>query len=74
MSKVINLLHILLFAPGLLFIANYPAWNTTLVRFVLLAMAVMVFLYHGAKAVRNHHWVSWFHTLVVAPLLLALSY
>lgn len=74
MSKLINLLHIGLFAPGLLLIANYPTWNHTWVRLLLLAMSVMVFLYHGSKAIRSHHWVSWFHTLVVAPVLLTLSY
>jgi len=71
---MINLLHILLFAPALLFIANYPTWNTSVSRLVLLAVSCMVFLYHGSKAIRHSHWVSWFHVLIVAPLLFSLSY
>lgn len=69
MSKIINVLHILLFAPALLFIATNPSWNTTLMQWTLIALSMMVFLYHVTK----QRWVSWFHVIVVAPLLLTLG-
>ena len=32
-------------------------------------MAVGVLFYHGRKAVATGWWVSWFHALIVAPIL-----
>ena len=69
MTKLINLLHIVLFAPALFFIASNPSWNISIIAWSLIALSIGVFSHH----ITHNHWVSWFHVLVVAPLLLTLG-
>jgi hypothetical protein len=74
MSILVNSLHIGLFAPALLMLAWYPKWNGMIVQMVLALTALAVLWYHGKKALVSYGWVSWFHVLVVAPLLLLLAW
>ena len=39
-------------------------------RIVVAIVAVVVLSYHASKAINTNNWVNWFHTIVVAPLLI----
>jgi hypothetical protein len=71
---VINLIHIFIFAPLLLLLANNPSIMTNIPRIILAVIALGVLLYHGSKALKTNNWVYWLHSLVIAPLLIWIAW
>jgi len=69
METTINWIHILVFAPLLIWISRNHSVLSNVVRVVIAIVAAGVFYYHFNKARATNSWISWFHVLVVAPLL-----
>jgi len=77
---IINLFHILLIAPFLLWVGisrgSFPDWVFT----TLMALGAILVLYQGCKAYTrfvkgsNYIWVNLIHVLWVGPLLLYIGY
>ena len=77
---ILSTFHIIFVVPLLLFIgfhrANTPSW----LYMALFAIAMIVLLYHGVKAVMKFFsqspslWINVIHVLLIAPLLLYIGY
>jgi hypothetical protein len=77
---IINLFHIILVVPFLLWIGisrgSFPDWIFT----TLLALGIIVFFYQGYKAYTRilsqsyYIWVNLIHVLWIAPLLIYIGY
>jgi hypothetical protein len=77
---IINLFHIILVAPFLIWVGisrgSYPDWVFTL----LLTLGVIVILYQGYKSYirlltgSNYVWVNLIHVLWIGPLLVYIGY
>ena len=77
---IVALGHILILAPGLLWIAinraNSPPWVYTGLLFV----GIFMIVYHGYRAFVRiakkspYAWVNLIHTLVIAPLLIYIGW
>lgn len=74
------LAHLLIIAPGLLYVAINRSANPTWVYSALLYVGIFVLLYHGFKAfVRLSKkspsaWINLIHVLLFAPLLIFIGW
>lgn len=69
---LISLLHVLIFAPLLLYIGysrQLPSWA----NWTLLGVGLGIGLYHGMKSLRMYRFINIFHALVIAPVLIAIA-
>jgi hypothetical protein len=73
-------LHLLVIVPTLLYVGFQRAATPDWLYNVLLAAALLIFVYHGSKAVMRFYakspalWVNLIHALLVAPLLAWIGY
>jgi len=74
METTINWIHIFVFAPLLIWISRDHSILSNVVRVVIGIVAAGVFYHHFNKARASNSWVSWFHVLVVAPLLALIAW
>ena len=70
----INLLHIFVFAPLLIWIAYHTNRLTPAFRMTIAVVASGVGAYHLQKALASNHWVNWVHVGIVVPLLLWIAF
>lgn len=76
-GSTINWFHVLLVAPLFLYVGAWYATQPVWVYWVLLAMGMVVTLYHGQKmlaSLPSPWWVNVFHALVVGPVLIWLGW
>ena len=77
---LLGLFHIFAVVPLFLYVALSRANTVTPVYGLLLALGVVILLYHGYKAWKRFLagssmiWVNLIHMLVVAPLLIYIGY
>ena len=77
---LIGVLHVVLIVPFLLWVGFNRAATPGWVYPVLVGLGLLVFLYHGYKAVGRYFakspftWVNIIHVLFVAPLLIWIGY
>jgi sensor histidine kinase regulating citrate/malate metabolism len=74
MNYLINLIHIFIFAPLLLWVSRDHSILTDIVRVVVGVVSVGVFYHHFNNARTSNSWISWFHVIVVAPLLALIAW
>lgn len=68
----INLLHILVLAPMLVYLGNRNV--PQMAEQALIIMGLVVAAYHGYKWWNEPHWIRLLHVFVVATLLVARGY
>ncbi|NBV77509.1 hypothetical protein EBR66_05080 [bacterium] len=77
---LIGLLHVAVIVPFLLWIGFNRAASPEWVYHILFGVGILIFVYHGYKAIGRYIasspvlWVNVIHMVLVAPLLLWIGY
>ena len=71
---ILSIVHLLIFAPPLLYIgltrAATPLWGFQ----ALLFAGLFIALYHGMRLIRTGSYINAIHLLIIAPVLIAIGW